>query len=140
MAAFTFNTAAVTTTDDLIPAGRYNVEIVASDLVATKANDGHYIKLTFSILDGDYAGRYIWANLNVDNPNPKAVEMAERDLKRICTALGVEEFENTEELHGQPLTGLVSIKPASGGYDASNNISRFEAINDNELDDNAKPW
>lgn len=147
MASFSFNSKDVSTENPFapIPAGKYNVEIVDSDLVATKLGDGHYLKLTFSVMDGDYAGRYIWANLNVDNPNPKAVEIAERELARIIEAVDVTNsegepgFDDTQELHGIPLSGMVKIKPASGGYEASNTISNFGPVVDG-TNSTAAPW
>jgi hypothetical protein len=124
---------------DPIPAGRYNVIITDSDLCVTKAGDGQYIKLTFKVLEGDFAGRLIWSNLNIDNPNEKAVEIAQRELAAICNAIGIPAIENdTAELHGIPLSGMVKVKPEQGGYPASNTISGFKAAV--EGDGEEAPW
>lgn len=141
MATFAFSTEGKSTNIfEPIPPGKYPVEIVASELLQTKAGDGQYLKFTFSILDGEYAGRYIWSNINIDNPSPKAVEIAEHELASIIKACGLESIEETEELHGIPIMGRVKIKPAQGPYEASNTISGFKPIESGIDDSNEAPW
>jgi hypothetical protein len=141
MAQFKFNVADAPAGGgfDPIPAGRYNVVITDSDLCDTKAGDGQYIKLTFKVLEGDFSGRLIWSNLNINNPNEKAVEIAQRELAAICAAVGLPAIEeDTAELHGIPLSGMVKIKPEQGGYPASNTISGFKAAV--EASGEEAPW
>jgi len=109
---------------DPIPAGNYEAQIVNSDLKVTKDGTGEYIALTWEVLDPEYAGRRIFDNLNIINKNEKAVAIAKSKLKQICEAMELAEFVDTQELHGQPVRIVVGIKPASGGYDAQNNIKK----------------
>ncbi len=85
-----------------LPVGDYRVEIVASELRATKAGDGQYLLLEMQILDGDYSGRRIWDRLNLWNNNPTTVEIAQRTLASICRAVGVPSINDSEELHLRP--------------------------------------
>jgi hypothetical protein len=144
MATLNFNAANVepATGFDVIPPGRYNVMIVDSDMVETKAGTGHYLKLTFKVLEGEYINRLIWANLNLDNPNPKAVEIAQRELSGICRACGLTEIDDSQELHGIPMSGQVKIQKGTGGYDDSNTISGFKPIDDAATGDApaSPPW
>lgn len=143
MAKLTFDAANVEPAGDYeaIPPGRYNLMIIDSDMVPTKKGDGHYLKLTFKILEGNHAGRLLWSNLNLDNPNTKAVEIAQRELSAICRAIdlkgGVE--EDTEELHNIPLSAQVKIRPEQNGYPASNTVSGFKETIELTEDD-APPW
>jgi len=123
-----------------IPAGRYNVIITDSVMMNTKKGDGNYLKLTFKIIEGKHVNKLLWANLNLDNPNPKAVEIAQRDLSKICIACGIPLIENTQELHGIPISACVTIRPASGPYAPSNTVSNYkEAVEAIEATEEA-PW
>ena len=75
-------------TFDLLPVGKYVAHITQIDKKATKAGTGHYLNLRVDILDGKYKGRVIFTMLNLWNPNPKAVEMSQRDMKAIMDAVG----------------------------------------------------
>lgn len=73
----------------LIPSGEYTAIIEGAEMKDTRAGNGAYLSLTFQIVGPTHAGRKIWNNLNLDNPNPKAVAIAENDLADICRATGV---------------------------------------------------
>ena len=75
---------------DPIPQGKYVAAITAIEKRETKAQTGHYLSLRFDIIDGKYKGRVIFINLNLWNPNPKAVEMSQRDMAGILSALGIQ--------------------------------------------------
>ena len=86
-----------------IPAGKYNAMITASEMKATKSGNGRYLELTFDIIDGPHRGRKVWARLNLDNPNPTAVEIAKGELSAICRAVNVPRPGQSERLHNLPL-------------------------------------
>ena len=52
-----------------LPAGKYLAVITASEMKPTKSGNGHYLELTFQVIDGPYKGRMLWSRLNLDNPN-----------------------------------------------------------------------
>lgn len=109
-----------------LPAGKYPAMITASDLKPTKAQTGHYLSLEFTVTEGEHQGRKVFTNLNLDNPNQQAVEIAQRDLSAICHAVGKLTVTDSAELHDIPLTINVKVRPAKGDYPASNDITKYE--------------
>jgi hypothetical protein len=130
MARLNFNTKNAPereTSYDLLPDGWYQAEIVASEMKQTKAGNGSYISLRFK-LDGNpsHDGRQLFCNLNIDNPNPKAVEIAQRQLADIMDCMGLSEVEDSEELHGKPMLIKVRTRKGTGGYEDQNEIKGFK--------------
>jgi hypothetical protein len=112
-----------------IPAGDYPMAITASSIEDTKAKTGKYIKFEFTIMDGKFKGRKIWNNLNIVNPNPVAVEIAQKELATICRACNKLTITDTQELHEIPFMGKVKIRPASGDWPANNDMVNYQALN-----------
>lgn len=110
-----------------LPAGTYAAFITESDFTPTKNGLGSYLKLKFQIIEGDHTGRVLFTNLNLDNPNKTAVEIAQRDLSAICHAVGVLAPNDSQQLHDRPMMLKVGIQPAKDGYEASNSIKGYEA-------------
>lgn len=116
---------------DPIPAGWYNVAVDESEMKPTTTGTGMYLKLRFNILDGQYVGRKLFVNLNLQNPNQQAVEIALKDLSAICHAVQHIHLADSSQLHGKPLKVRVGLKPADkeAGYDAQNVIKAYREIN-----------
>ena len=112
---------------DLIPEGWYLAQIDASETKPTKAGTGHYLELTFVLLDGEHKERRVWDRLNLDNPNQTAVAIAQESLSAICHAVGVLTPKNPEELHDRPMQIKVGVQPAKGSYSASNIVMGYRA-------------
>lgn len=110
-----------------IPAGVYLAHITESDVVPLKSGKGTALKLTFEILDGQFKGRKIWENLNIQHTNPDTQRYAQQDLSAICHATGNIKLNETSALHFKPVKIKVSIRPASGGYDEGNAIKGYES-------------
>jgi hypothetical protein len=89
----------VSTSYDAIPPGWYPAVITESEMRETRAGTGQYLALTLELVDCAYAGRRVWTNLNLHNPNPKAVEIAHRDLASICRAIGMMQPGKSENMH-----------------------------------------
>lgn len=105
---------------DPIPIGVYLAMVAESEIKTTKKKDGKYISLKFKILEGKYKGRFIWTNLNIINPNPVAVEIAQNELATLCRACGKVVIQDTQELHGIPIKMKIKITPAKGDHPAKN--------------------
>jgi hypothetical protein len=108
-----------------IPVGDYKAVITESEVKQTKAGDGQYLNLRVEIIEGEYQGRIIFVILNLWNPNPKAVEIANRELATIVAAVGKPGAQNSEELHNIPMTIKVGIQPGQGEYGPSNRIKNY---------------
>jgi hypothetical protein len=113
-----------------IPAGDYAAHIVKSEFKETKAKNGHYLALQFKILEGEYKGRVLFSNLNLDNPNPVAVEIANKELNTICQAINLVGVEDSDELHQKPMTITVIIRKGDANYPDSNEIKGYKNINE----------
>lgn len=111
-----------TTSYELLPAGKYRAQIVESEMRVTKNGMGQFLWLMLDILDGEHKGRKIFDQLNLVNPNPTTVEIAQRTLSAICHATGKMHVSDSEELHLIPMTIQVKIKPPKNGYGESNAI------------------
>ena len=87
-----FNAATVEPSQDFdpIPAGKYLAVITDSEMKPTKSGTGQYLQLSLQILEGPYKGRYVWARLNLHNPNPTTVKIARQELSAICRGCGVD--------------------------------------------------
>lgn len=112
-----------TTAYELLPAGKYRAQIVESEMRVTRNGMGQFLWLMFDILDGEHKGRKIFDQLNLVNPNPTTVEIAQRTLSAICHATGKMHVSDSEELHLIPMTIQVKIKPPKNGYGESNAIA-----------------
>lgn len=111
-----------------VPIGEYKVHITNSELKDTKAGTGKFVKFEFTILDGEYQGRKIWTQLNLVNPNPVAVEIAQKEFATLCRACNQPVVQNTEVLHGKPIIIKAGIQPAKGDFAPSNTIKGYAAI------------
>jgi uncharacterized protein DUF669 len=115
---------------DPLPTGWYNVGIDESNMNPTQDGLGTYLKLRFTVLDGQYQGRKVWEQLNLKNSNPQTVEIAQKQLSAICHAVGVLKPGKSEELHNIPLKVRIGQKKAENGYDAGNRIMAYKNVNE----------
>ncbi len=112
-----------TTAQELLPAGKYRAQIVESEMRVTKNGMGQFLWLMLDILEGEYKGRKIFDQLNLVNPNPTTVEIAQRTLSAICHATGKMHVRDSEELHLIPMTIQVKVRPPKNGYGESNAVA-----------------
>jgi hypothetical protein len=94
---------------DPLPAGEYEMMIVKSETKPTKANTGHYLELEMHVISGQHSGRRHWERLNLDNPNHQAVKIAQESLAKLCMAIGIDDVEDSEQLHDQPFVAEIGI-------------------------------
>ena len=67
---------------ELLPPGRYVVQIVNSEMRPTKDGMGQLLWLELDVLEGACAGRKLFDRLNLVNANPTTVEIAQRPCRR----------------------------------------------------------
>lgn len=114
---------------DLLPAGKYLAQVIDSEVVPTKARTGQMLKLTFEIMDGEYANRRLWARLNIANENAQAQQIGLAQLSALCHAVGVTKLTDSLELHEKPVLVTVKVRKAKPGdtYGDSNDVTGFAA-------------
>lgn len=113
---------------EALPAGEYEAKIKESKMVDTKDGTGQMLKLTLEICSGQYQGRLLWTNLNLINSSEQAVEMAHKELATICRACGKVSVNDSEELHGIPMTIKLKVKPATAQYPAGNVVANYKPL------------
>jgi hypothetical protein len=133
------NIAPSSTGFDPIPPGWYATRIVKSEMKETKARDGHYLSCEAVITRGPFEGRRVFPRFNLDNKNPKAVQIAESQFADLVRACGKIAIDDSEELHGIEHMSKIKIKPASGDYEAGNEVVGFKAIDDDDTEDADPP-
>jgi hypothetical protein len=84
MAKFGFNTSEVDPATpaeyDPIPDGEYVLKALDAEEKETSRGDGSYIKAKFEVVKGEYAGRLLWQNFNINNPSEKAQRIGRQQL------------------------------------------------------------
>ena len=111
---------------DPVPAGKYVAAITESEMKSTKSGNGHYLELAFEIGDGPHKGRKLWARLNLENPNPQAVQIARGELSAICRAVDVLQPRDSCELHNLPLGIRVACRKRADTDEIVNEIKGYE--------------
>jgi len=143
-----FNASEVEPTSNFepLPAGKYLAAITDSEMKATKNGSGSYLQLTFTVIDGEYKNRVLWARLNLNNPNATAVKIAQSELSAICRATGVMTPRDSVELHNIPILISVKCKKRSDVDEIVNEIRGYERKVGNgqaqqaPVNDNTPPW
>jgi hypothetical protein len=119
---------------EVLPPGKYLAQLIESEVAPTKAGDGQLLKLVFEILEGPFARRKIFDQLNLVNRNQQTVEIAQRTLSAICHAVGQVHVSDSEQLHFKPLLVTLKVEPAGndkhGVYrEARNKVAGYAAAN-----------
>lgn len=124
---------------ELIPAGDYVAVITDSEWKETKSKDGQYLSLKLEIIEGVNKGRVLFDNLNLDNKNEKAVQIAQQTLASICLATNKINVNDSAELHNIPLIIKVGVQPAQGAYEESNRIKGYKQNGNAVAQSNSQP-
>jgi len=112
-----------------LPAGEYPVSIDEAELKTTKAGTGRYVRLALTVIGEQYAGRKIFANINIKNPNQQAEEIGQRDLAAIAIAVDLMAVQDTTDLLGKQMIVKVKVKPGDGQYGPSNEVRAYKPLN-----------
>lgn len=110
---------------DPIPDGEYTLKALEAEEKDTSAGTGTYIKVKFEVVKGEFAGRWIWQNFNINNPSEKAQRIGRQQMVAWATACGKPDADDTDKLLDKPFSAAVSIEKGTGGYSDSNRIKAF---------------
>lgn len=94
----------------LLPPGRYVCKIIASEMKPTKDGGGQYLQLTHEVMDGAHVGVTFTNNLNLENANAQAVDIAYKTLSTICHHIGKIKIKDSKELHGHPIIAILAVR------------------------------
>ena len=111
---------------DPIPAGWYQFRVENAEI---KNRDGkESLSLKLKILGPSHGGRVIFANFNLKHPSEDAVRIARQQLAKLCEIAGKTALVSEKELIGVVAEAKVGVRPASGNYDASNDVKAYRKI------------
>lgn len=112
---------------DPLPAGWYEANITGSELKTTKAGNGQYIVVKYTITGPSFQGRVVYGNLNIKNPNPKAEEIGRAQLGDLMRAIGLAKVTDSDQLIGGSLSIKLAISKREG-YDDSNEVKGYKSL------------
>ena len=102
--------------------------IEKSDYKPNSKKTGHYLALYAKVQEGEFKNRVAFINLNLDNPNAVAVEIANKELKTICDAVGfVGALRDTTDIHGIPFIGVADGKGGFTNYKSLDGVAKPSA-------------
>ena len=116
-----------------IPEGIYQAVIDMTEMKATKSGNGEYLQIKWTIIEGEQKGRTVTDRLNLDNPNEKAVKIANSTLSAICRAVEHMKLNDHEELRGHTAEIEVYIEEQPG-YGPGNKIGEYRKSEQNQTD------
>lgn len=111
-----------------LPLGIYRFEMTASDVQPASSGTGTVLKTTLSVIEpAEFEGRKFFVNFNIQNANPKAEEIGQRDFAKLCRAIGVQSVDDSEDLHGISFLAKLKMgRPSKDGqYPARPEIGRY---------------
>lgn len=113
-----------------LPDGIYALEVTQSEVTATSKGDGTILKLRYGVIEPEqYKDRIIFGNITLENPNAQAQEIGQKQLASLCRAVGLQEIEDSDELHFQRFVAKVGLskerKVGDKVYSPRNEVKRF---------------
>lgn len=109
-----------------LPNGVYKLEIEASDVGPTKAGTGTILKTTMVAIEPEqYKGRKLFTTYNLENPNPTAQDIGQKQFASLCRSIGVSSVEDSEDLHFRAFTVKIGLGKAQNGYPARAEVKRY---------------
>ena len=93
-----------------LPEGVYLFVIDNAEEVPTKSGSGSYLQLDCKVVGGERDGSGYTIRLNLNNTNPKAVEIARIELREICLASGVMKLTNETQLIGKQFKAKIKVR------------------------------
>lgn len=116
---------------EALPAGKYISALTDSVQQENSKKNGHHMKLTFTVQDGEYKGRKVIETLNMWHTNDTAAEIAGREFSALCYATNVLQIQDTAQLHGQPFLLELAVEQ-SEQYGPSNRVKGYHALIEGE--------
>lgn len=112
-----------------MPAGSYTAEITNAEVKDLKSGNGTGLTIEYTIIDPEqFARRKVWQQLNIKHSSEQAEQIAQAQLSALCRAVGIGLLRDSDELFQKVLRIRLKIRPASGSYQASNDVTGYEAI------------
>ena len=96
---------------ELIPPGDYPACLIDAKEQESKSGKGAYIKTTWKLLDGEFAGRSVFTNYNHRHENPKVVQIGLSQLKTMLKCSNIKgQPERADDLIGARCLVRIAIR------------------------------
>ena len=128
MANFGFSTEDYQASDNeftVMPKGEYRLRATEAEAKDTKKGDGQYLAVTFEVHSGEFKGRKIWQNFNINNPSDKAQAIGREQVAGWARAAGKPNARDSDDLIDRPFNCVLDIEKGTGGYSDKNFIKSF---------------
>jgi len=104
-----------------VPAGEYILKALEAEEKATNAGNGTYIKVKFEVSRGEYKGRKVFVNFNIENPNETAQRIGREQLSAWARACGKPKANDTDQLLEVEFQCKLGIEKGKGQYEGRDN-------------------
>jgi hypothetical protein len=86
--------------------------ILSTDVATASTGNGSFLKVEHEVASGPYQGRKVFDQITLENVNPQATEIGQRQLSALCHACGwLDPLTDSDVLHGRTLRAKVGIDP-----------------------------
>lgn len=106
-----------------LPEGMYELLIEKSEEGLSKAQNP-MLKLTMIAADsaGEYAGRKLFANINLGHSNPEVVQIGTRQLHALMLMSGLKIIKDATDLTGRTIKAKVTVKKREDTGELTNEV------------------
>lgn len=112
---------------DPIPEGWYTATATSAEIKRAKAGSGQYLNIKWAITGPTHESRSVFGRITLRNENTTAVEIGRQHLRELMDAAGLTSLTNTDQLIGVSISIKVSVSPARGEFEASNDVKGYKA-------------
>lgn len=107
---------------DVLPPGKYLVQIDKSEVKQTKKGNGHYLEIAMTVFDGQYRNRKLWDRINIQNPSQQCTDIGLRQLSALGRAVGIALVTSEDQFLSKTCIAHVKVK------DEQNEIRTYSPI------------
>ena len=110
-----------------VPAGFYRVICERAEETVTKSTQTEAVKFAWRIADGEFAGQWLWDQMNVDHPKSSYAGREQNRFREMCKATNTLNPKTMDDFPGSECSVEVRLRPAQGQYGESNEIKSYLA-------------
>lgn len=111
-----------------LPRGTYDVEITNAEVKETSSGNGTGLKVEYTVIGPTHAGRKVFQFVNIRHTSAQAEQIGQSQLSALCRAVDIPKLTDSDQLFQKMLRVSLKIRPAANGYEASNDVTGYEAV------------
>lgn len=112
---------------EVLPPGKYTCLIESAELRNTQKGTGKLIKVTLKVVEGLYANRKLFDNINVRNPSADCQRMGIAQLSSIGRAAECYPVDDTANLVDKVVIAVVKVKKREDTNEDKNDVRTYES-------------